>query len=226
MTNYPLTNISPKAKIGQNVKIEPFTTIYGDVEIGDNTWIGSNVVIMDGARIGSSCKIFPGAIISAESQDLKYNGEYTQTIIGDNTTIREYVTIHKGTLDRKVTKIGSNCLLMSYVHVAHDCEIGNNVIIANLVQLAGHVSIDDWVIIEGTAAVQQFVHIGEHAFIAGGSLVRKNVPPKSPGKPALANAVVILAFSLAILMSHANASDNPAPAAAPGNTAIVGVGIS
>ena len=177
MTNYPHTNISPKAKIGKNVTIEPFTTIYGDVEIDDNTWIGSNVVIMDGARIGSGCKIFPGAIISAESQDLKYNGEYTQTIIGDNTTIREYVTIHKGTLDKKVTKIGSNCLLMSYVHVAHDCQIGNNVIIANLVQLAGHVSIDDWVIIEGTAAVQQFVHIGQHAFIAGGSLVRKNVPP-------------------------------------------------
>lgn len=172
-----LTNIHPKARIGKNVVVEPFTTIYEDVEIGDNTWIGPNVVIMNGARIGANCKIFPGAIISADSQDLKYNGEYATTIIGDNTTIREYVTIHKGTSDKKTTKIGSNCLLMSYVHIAHDCEVGNNVIIANLVQIAGHVQIGDWVIIEGTAAVQQFVNIGEHAFIAGGSLVRKNVPP-------------------------------------------------
>ena len=172
-----LTNIHPKARIGKNVIVEPFTTIYEDVEIGDNTWIGPNVVIMNGARIGANCKIFPGAIISADSQDLKYNGEYATTIIGDNTTIREYVTIHKGTSDKNTTKIGSNCLLMSYVHIAHDCEVGNNVVIANLVQIAGHVQIGDWVIIEGTAAVQQFVNIGEHAFIAGGSLVRKNVPP-------------------------------------------------
>jgi UDP-N-acetylglucosamine acyltransferase len=177
MTNSSLTNIHPKAKIGKNVVIEPFTTIYEDVEIGENTWVGPNVVIMNGARIGANCKIFPGAIISADSQDLKYNGEYATTVIGDNTTIREYVTIHKGTSDKKTTKIGNNCLLMSYVHIAHDCEVGNNVVIANLVQIAGHVHIGDWVIIEGTAAVQQFVHIGEHAFIAGGSLVRKNVPP-------------------------------------------------
>ena len=177
MTNLSLTNIHPKARIGKNVTIEPFTTIYEDVEIGNNTWIGPNVVIMNGARIGANCKIFPGAIISADSQDLKYNGEYATTVIGDNTTIREYVTIHKGTSDKKTTKIGNNCLLMSYVHIAHDCEVGNNVVIANLVQIAGHVHIGDWVIIEGTAAVQQFVNIGEHAFIAGGSLVRKNVPP-------------------------------------------------
>ena len=177
MKDYPLTNIHPNAKIGKNVKIDPFVTIYEDVEIGDNTWIGSSAVIMDGARIGKKCKIFPGAIISAESQDLKYNGEYATTIIGDNTTIREYVTIHKGTADKKTTVIGKNCLLMSYVHIAHDCIVGDNVVIANLVQIAGHAMIGDWVIIEGTAAVQQFVNIGEHAFIAGGSLVRKNVPP-------------------------------------------------
>ena len=177
MKDYPLTNIHPNAKIGKNVKIDPFVTIYEDVEIGDNTWIGSSAVIMDGARIGKKCKIFPGAIISAESQDLKYNGEYASTIIGDNTTIREYVTIHKGTADKKTTVIGKNCLLMSYVHIAHDCIVGDNVVIANLVQIAGHAMIGDWVIIEGTAAVQQFVNIGEHAFIAGGSLVRKNVPP-------------------------------------------------
>ena len=172
-----LAYIHPDAKIGKGVVIEPFVSIYGDVEIGEGTWIGANVVIMDGARIGKNCRIFPGAVISADSQDLKYKGEYTTTHIGDNTTIRECVTIHKGTTDRNKTVIGNNCLLMAYVHVAHDCLIGNNVIIANSTQLAGHITIDDWVIIEGMVGTQQFVHIGEHAFIAGGSLVRKNVPP-------------------------------------------------
>jgi len=172
-----LAYIHPDAKIGKGVVIEPFASIYGDVEIGEGTWVGANVVIMDGARIGKNCRIFPGAVISADSQDLKYKGEYTTTHIGDNTTIRECVTIHKGTTDRNKTVIGNNCLLMAYVHVAHDCLIGNNVIIANSTQLAGHITIDDWVIIEGMVGTQQFVHIGEHAFIAGGSLVRKNVPP-------------------------------------------------
>lgn len=170
-------NIHPDAKIGKNVIIEPFATIYGDVEIGDNTWIGPNVTVFDGARIGKNCKIYPGAVISAVSQDLKYNGEYTTTHIGDNTTIREYVTIHKGTADRFKTVVGNNCLLMAYVHVAHDCIIGNNVIIANSTQLAGHITIGDWVVIEGMVGTQQFVNIGDHAFIAGMSSVRKNVPP-------------------------------------------------
>jgi UDP-N-acetylglucosamine acyltransferase len=165
--------IHPDAKIGNNVTIEPFTSIYGDVEIGDGTWIGPNVTIFDGARIGTNCKIYPGAVISAVSQDLKYNGEYTTTHIGNNTTIRECVTIHKGTADRYKTVVGSNCLLMAYVHVAHDCIIGDNVIIANSTQLAGHVTIDDWVVIEGMVGIQQFVHIGAHAFIAGSSNVTK-----------------------------------------------------
>jgi UDP-N-acetylglucosamine acyltransferase len=169
--------IHPNAKIGKNVTIEPFSSIYGDVEIGDNTWIGPNVTIFDGARIGSGCKIYPGAVISAVSQDLKYNGEYTTTHIGNNTTIRECVTVHKGTADRFKTEIGDNCLLMAYVHVAHDCIIGNNVIIANSTQLAGHITIGDHVVIEGMVGTQQFVKIGDHAFIAGGSMVRKNVPP-------------------------------------------------
>ena len=169
--------IHPDAKIGKNVTIEPCACIYGDVEIGDDTWIGPNVTIFDGARIGSGCKIFPGAVISAVSQDLKYKGEYTTTHIGNNTTIRECVTVHKGTADRLKTVVGDNCLLMAYVHVAHDCLIGNNVIIANSTQLAGHITIGDHVIIEGMVGTQQFVRIGDHAFIAGGSMVRKNVPP-------------------------------------------------
>ena len=132
----PLASINPKAKIGSNVTIEPFTMIYGDVEIGDGTWIGSNVTIFDGARIGKNCKIFPGAVISAVPQDLKYEGEITTAEIGDNSIIREYVTINKGTKALGRTVIGENNLLMAYVHVAHDCIISNNCILANGVTLA------------------------------------------------------------------------------------------
>lgn len=172
-----LSYIHPSAKIGNNVTIEPFSSIYENVEIGDNTWIGPNVTIFAGARIGKNCRIFPGAVISAIPQDLKYKGEESLTIIGDNTTIRECVTINRGTIDKMKTEVGSNCLLMAYVHIAHDCILGNNIIIANSVNLAGHVTIEDYVILEGLVAVQQFVSIGAHAFVTGGSLVRKNVPP-------------------------------------------------
>ncbi len=169
--------VHPNAKIGNNVTIEPFAYIAGDVEIGDGTWIGPNSTIMDGARIGKNCKIFPGAVISAIPQDLKFAGEITTAEIGDNTTIRECVTMNRGTSDRNKTVVGNNCLLMAYVHVAHDALIGNNVILANTANIAGHVTIEDFVILEGVVAVQQFVRIGAHSFIAGGSLVRKNVPP-------------------------------------------------
>jgi UDP-N-acetylglucosamine acyltransferase len=172
-----LSYISPKAKIGSNVKIEPFVTIYDDVTIGDNTWIGPNACIMDGARIGNNCKIFPGAVISPEPQDLKFSGESTTVEIGDNTVIREYVTVHRGTKDKFKTTIGKNCLIMSAVHIAHDCIIGDGVVIASGTGLAGHCIIEDYAIIEGFVGVQQFIRIGAHAFIAGGSLVRKNVPP-------------------------------------------------
>lgn len=172
-----LANVSPKAKIGKNVTIEAFATVYEDVEIGDNTHIHPNALIYPDTIIGENCQIFPGAIIGIVSQDLKYKGERSTTVVGNNTIIREYVTIHKGTADRMTTKIGDNCLLMAYVHIAHDCIIGNNVIIANYTGLAGHVTIEDFVIIEGMGAVQQFVTIGAHSFLAGDSKVRKNVPP-------------------------------------------------
>lgn len=172
-----LSYIHTNAKIGKDVIIEPFSTIYDDVEIGDNTWIGPNVTIFPGARIGKNCRIFPGAVISAIPQDLKFNGEITTAEIGDNTTIRECVTINRGTVDKMKTAIGSNCLVMAYAHLAHDCIIGNNVVIANSVNLAGHVEIEDYTILEGLVAIQQFVKIGAHTFITGGSLVRKNVPP-------------------------------------------------
>ncbi|MFT5617369.1 MAG: UDP-N-acetylglucosamine acyltransferase [Arenicella sp.] len=171
------TNIHPNAKIANNVTIEAFSTIYDDVEIDEGTWIGPNVTIMSGARIGKNCKIFPGAVISGTPQDLKYKGENTLTVIGDNTVIRECVTISKGTDDKMKTVIGSNCLLMAYVHIAHDCTLGDNCILSNGVQVAGHVEIHDSAIIGGTTAIHQFVRIGSHAFISGGSLVRKDVPP-------------------------------------------------
>jgi len=174
----PLAYIHPQAKIAENVVIEPFVTIYKDVVIGEGTWIGSNVTIMDGARIGKNCRIFPGAVVSAPPQDLKYKGEPSTVTIGDNTIIRECVTLNRGTaLDKNTTTIGNNCLLMAYVHVAHDCVIGNNVIIANSVQLAGHIEVQDFAFIGGASAVHQFVSIGAHSIISGGSLVRKDVPP-------------------------------------------------
>ncbi len=174
---HPLTYIHPEAKIGANVIIEPFSTVHKNVEIGDGTWIASNVTIMEGARIGKNCKIFPGAVISAIPQDLKYRGEETLTIIGDNCTIRECVTVNRGTTDRKKTEIGSNCLIMAYSHIAHDCIVGNGCIFANNTTLAGHINVGDYVVLGGLTAVQQFVRIGSHAFVTGGSLVRKDVPP-------------------------------------------------
>ncbi|NER15603.1 acyl-ACP--UDP-N-acetylglucosamine O-acyltransferase [Spongiivirga citrea] len=175
--NQPLAYVHPSAKIAKNVVIEPFTTISANVTIGQGTWIGSNVTIMDGARIGKNCNIFPGAVISAIPQDLKYNEEETVVEIGDNTTIRECVTINRGTVDRLKTKIGKNCLLMAYSHVAHDCFVGDNCIFSNNSTLAGHITVGDFVVFAGMTAVQQFCSIGSHAFVTGGSLVRKDVPP-------------------------------------------------
>ncbi len=170
-------DINPNATLGENVIVDSFSTIFEDVIIGEGTHIHPNVTIYPGTRIGKFCEIFPGAVIGVKPQDLKFNGEYTTVEIGDNTTIRECVTIHRGTSDKMCTKIGSNCLLMTYVHVAHDCQIGNHVILASYVGLSGHVSIDDFAILEGTVVAQQFVKIGAHAFIGGASLVRKDVPP-------------------------------------------------
>jgi len=177
MEKHPYTNVHPDAKIGKDVEIESFSTIHKDVEIGDGTWIGPNVTIFGGARIGKNCKIFPGSVISAIPQDLKFDNEDTITEIGNNCIIRECVTINRGTAEKHKTAVGNNCLLMAYVHIAHDCIVGNNCILANCVNLAGHVELGDFVIIEGVAGVQQFVKIGNHSFIASGSNVRKNVPP-------------------------------------------------
>ena len=175
--NQPLAYIHPEAKIARNVVIEPFVTISKNVVIDEGTWIGSNVTIMEGARIGKNVKIFPGAVVSAIPQDLKFGGEETIMEVGDNTVIRECVTLNRGTDATNKTVIGKNCLIMAYTHVAHDCVVGDNCILVNAVQLAGHVTIDDYAIVGGAAAVHQFVKIGAHTMVSGGSLVRKDVPP-------------------------------------------------
>ena len=170
-------SVSEDAKIGEGVRIDSFSTIFEKVTIGEGTRIHPNVTIYPHTVIGKNCEIFPGAVIGVDPQDLKFEGEETSVEIGDNTVIRECVTIHRGTKDKWKTVIGSNCLLMTYVHVAHDCQIGDGVILASYVGLSGHVRIDDHAILEGKVAAQQFVHIGAHAFIGGASLVRKDIPP-------------------------------------------------
>ena len=175
--NQPLAYVHPGAKIAKNVVIEPFTTIHNNVIIGEGTWIGSNVTIMEGARIGKNCNIFPGCVISAVPQDLKFQDEETIVKIGDNSTLREYVTINRGTVDRGKTVVGKNCLIMAYCHIAHDCIVGDNCIFSNNSTLAGHVTVGNHVILAGMTAVHQFCTLGQHAFITGGSLVRKDVPP-------------------------------------------------
>jgi len=175
--NQPLAYVHPQAKIAKNTVIEPFVNIERNVEIDEGCWIGSNVTIMEGVRIGKNSQIFPGAVIGAIPQDLKFEGEESLVKIGDNVTIREFVTINRGTKANQETTIGNNCLLMAYVHIAHDCIIGKHVILANAVNLAGHIIVEDWAILNGLTAVHQFVKIGAHVYISGGSLVRKDVPP-------------------------------------------------
>ena len=173
----PLAYVHPAAKIASNVVIDPFVTIDQNVEIGEGTRIGSNVTILEGARIGKNCTICSGAVISGVPQDLKFRGEDSVAIIGDNTTIRECVTINRGTASKGKTVGGSNCLIMAYCHVAHDCVIGDNVIMSNATQVAGEVVIDNFAVIGGGALIHQFTHIGQHVMVQGGALVNKDIPP-------------------------------------------------
>ncbi len=175
--NQSLAYVNPNAQVAANVVIDPFVTIDKNVVIGEGTWIGSNVTILEGARIGKNCRIFPGAVISAIPQDMKFAGEETIAKIGDNVTIREFVTINRGTKASFETVVGDNTLLMAYVHVAHDCVIGKNCILANAVTLGGHIVIDDWAVIGGMVGIHQFVRVGAHTMIAGGCIARKDVPP-------------------------------------------------
>ncbi len=174
---HSMTNIHPEAQIGANVQIGPFVHIDKNVVIGEGTVIASNVSILDGARIGKNCRIFSGAVIAAIPQDLKFRGEETIAEIGDNTTIRECVTVNRGTASKGKTVVGNNCLLMAYTHVAHDCVVGNSVILGNATQLAGEVIIHDHAILSGGILVHQFCSIGVHVIIQGGSRITKDVPP-------------------------------------------------
>lgn len=173
----PLAYIHPDAKIASSVVIDPFVTIDRNVEIGEGTYIGSNVTILEGARIGKNCRIHSGAVISGIPQDLKFRGEETLAIIGDNTTIRECCTVNRGTASKGKTVVGNNCLIMAYSHVAHDCVVGDNVIISNATQLAGEVIVDDYAVIGGGSLIHQFCHIGAHVMLQGGALVNKDIPP-------------------------------------------------
>jgi UDP-N-acetylglucosamine acyltransferase len=173
----PLAHIDPAASIGNNVTIDPFAVIEAGVIVGDDTHIMPHVTILKGTTIGKSCNIFPGAIIGAIPQDLKFVGEETSVEIGNHTTIRECVTINRGTKDKWKTVVGNNCLLMAYTHVAHDCTIGNNVVLANGVQLAGHVEIGDYAILGGLVGAPQFTKVGAHTYIAGHIVIQKDVPP-------------------------------------------------
>ncbi len=174
---HPTALVSPKAKLDDNVKIGPFAVIEDDVEIGYGTSVGPHAVIYNGSRLGKNINVFQAASVGNLPQDLKFEGEDSLLFVGDNTTIREFVTLHRGTKETGYTKVGNKCLLMAYAHVAHDCIVGDNCIIANSVQLGGHVEIDDWVIIGGTSAVHQFVKIGKHVMIGGGYRVVNDVPP-------------------------------------------------
>lgn len=180
-----LAHIHPEAKLGTNVIVDPFAVIEQNALIGDGTHIMSHTVIKENTTIGKFCTIFPGAVLGGIPQDLKFDGETTTVEIGDNTTVRECVTVNRGTRDKWTTKVGSNCLLMAYAHIAHDCQLGDHVIIANSVQLAGHVEIGDFAIIGGMAAAIQFSRIGAHTYIAGGTEIIKDVPPyiKAGRKP-------------------------------------------
>jgi UDP-N-acetylglucosamine acyltransferase len=178
MTNqHPTAIVSPKARLGENVTLAPFSIVHDNVEIGDNSYIGPHAVIYDGARIGKSVTIYQGASVAHRPQDLKFNNEETYFYIGDNTTVHEFVTLHRGTHETGESRVGKNVLLMAYSHVAHDCRVGDNCILANCVQLAGHVHVEDWAIIGGDVSVHQFTTIGKHVMIGGGYRVVKDVPP-------------------------------------------------
>ena len=173
----PLAVVDPEAQLGENITIEPFAIVKKDVVIGDNCHIYPHAIILDGARIGNNCQIFPGAVVAGIPQDLKFKGEKTVVIIGDNTTLRECVTVNRGTASKGQTVIGRNCLIMAYSHIAHDCVLKDNVIIGNASQIAGEVEIDDFAIVSGGSLVHQFTRISKHDMVQGGSRIGKDIPP-------------------------------------------------
>lgn len=177
--------VDETAELGVGVEIGPWSIVGPKVRIGDGTRIGSQVLIERNTVVGAGCRIHHGAVLGTDPQDLKFKGEETFLVVGDRTTIREYATLNRGTSYSGETKIGSDCYLMAYSHVAHDCHLGNGVILANAVNMGGHVSIGDWVVVGGLTAIHQFVRIGAHAMVGGASRAAQDVPPytKAAGSP-------------------------------------------
>ena len=178
---HPLATVHPGAKLGENVEVGPYAFIDDNVEIGDGTRIFPHATVFEYVKMGQNCAVFPGAVVGAIPQDLKFEGEVTWVEIGDRVTIRECATINRGTAasGKRVTKIGSDTLIMSYVHVAHDCRVGDHCILVSYVGIAGETDVDDWAILGGSTVVHQFTHIGKHAMIGGGSKINKDIPPYS-----------------------------------------------
>lgn len=174
---HPSAIVNPAAKLGNNISVGAYAVIEGDVKIGNDCIIGPHAVIYNGARLGNNVKIFQGASVANFPQDLKFGGEQTLFIIGDDTVVREFATLHRGTLETGKSQVGKNCLLMAYSHIPHDCIVGDNCIIANSVQIGGHSHIEDWVIIGGLAGLHQFSRVGEHSMIAGAAKITQDVPP-------------------------------------------------
>lgn len=181
ITIHPLATVHPGAKLGDNVEVGPYAYIDDNVEIGEGCKIYPHANILSYVKIGKDCSVFPGAVVGAVPQDLKFDGEVTYVHIGDRVTIRECATINRGTKasGKGVTKIGDDTLVMSYVHVAHDCNVGNHCILVSYVGIAGETDVEDWAIIGGHTAVHQFSHIGTHAMVGGCSAVNKDIPPYS-----------------------------------------------
>ena len=184
--------VSPRAQLGEGVTVGPFAVIGPQVVIGDRTTIGAHAVIEGPTRIGTDNQIFSFASIGSAPQDKKYKGEPTELTIGDRNVFREFCTINRGTATgRGLTSIASDCLFMAYAHVAHDCDIGNKVILANCATMGGHVNIGDWVQLGGLSAIHQFCKIGAHAFVAGGAILTRDLPPyvMIAGNPAAPHSI-------------------------------------
>ena len=182
---HPTALIDPSAELAPGVVVGPYSIVGPGVRVGARTRIGSHVLIERDTTVGEECTIHQGAVLGTDPQDLKYMGEPTVLVVGDRTVIREYATLNRGTIASGVTRVGSDCMLMAYTHVAHDCHLGNHVILSNAVNMAGHVSIGDWAIVGGLTPIHQFVRIGAHAFVGGATRVAKDVPPyvKAAGSP-------------------------------------------
>lgn len=182
---HPTAIVDPEAELGEGVTIGPWALVGPRVQVGDGTEVGPRVLLERDTRIGEDCRIANGAVLGSDPQDLKFKNERTSLEVGDRTVVREFATLNRGTAASGRTVVGSDCLIMAYAHVAHDCEIGNHVVLANSVNMAGHVLIEDWAIVGGLTPIHQFVRIGAHAFIGGGSRIPQDIPPycRAAGNP-------------------------------------------